>query len=62
MPKSVRLNDTEQEKLYKQMIKCNQKLSDIEKRPIQETDIVHFLLGYIEEVKINEKGEIYLNI
>lgn len=61
MPKSVRINEKTEKRLYQQMIKNNQKLADLGKRPIRETDIVHFLLGYIEKVRITDEGELHLN-
>lgn len=61
MPKSIRINPKTEARLYRQMIKNNQKLADLEKRPIREADIVHFLLGYIEKVRIDENGNMHLN-
>lgn len=61
MPKSIRINPKTEARLYRQMIKNNQKLADLEKRPIREADIVHFLLSYIEKVRIDENGNMHLN-
>lgn len=61
MPKSIRINPQTEARLYRQMIKNNQKLADLEKRPIREADIVHFLLSYIEKVRIDENGNMHLN-
>ena len=60
MPKSIRINPQTEARLYRQMIKNNQKLADLEKRPIREADIVHFLLSYIEKVRIDENGNMHL--
>lgn len=61
MPQSIRINPATEARLYKQMIKNNQKLADLGKRPIRETDIVHFLLTYIEKVRIDDEGNLHLN-
>ena len=63
MPKSVRLTEKEQALLYRHMIKINKSLSDRALRPIQETDIIHYLLEeHTENVKADENGKLYLEV
>ena len=59
---SVRLSKGEKEKLNKKAIEINKILIKKEKSPLRESEIIHKILELsITYVKINEKGELYID-
>lgn len=63
MPKTVRLTQNEQEKIRKKNIEINKLLVAKDKAPMQESELVHFILEKtISYVKVDKDGEVFLDL
>jgi hypothetical protein len=63
MATNVRLNDMEQEAIRKKSIEINKLLIGNNKEPLKDSELVHKILELsISYVKLNNKGELYLEI
>jgi hypothetical protein len=61
MPATLRLNEKEEESLRKKCIELNKKLIAMEKSPIRESDLAHFiLLKSISYVRVDKEGSLYI--
>ena len=63
MATNVRLNEMEQEAIRKKCIEINKLLIGNNKEPIKDSELVHKILDLsITYVRVNNKGEIYLDM
>lgn len=59
MVQSVRLNDSEQEKLRKKAVELNKALIQKGQQPIRDSELVHILIEEgIELIEINNSGKL----
>jgi len=59
MVQSVRLNDTEQEKLRKKAVELNKALIQKGQQPVRDSELVHILIEEgIELIEINNSGKL----
>jgi len=63
MASNVRLNDGEQDAIRKKCIEINKLLIGNNKEPLKDSELVHKILELsISYVKVNSKGEIFLDV
>lgn len=62
MAATLRLSDKEQETIRTIAIKVNKKLTEMEKAPLKDSELVHRVLEVaLKNVSVNLKGEIEIN-
>lgn len=62
MPKTVKLSEWEQKKLHEQVIKLNKVLIGENRKPIQESELVHKILEQtITKTGVSASGTIIIN-
>lgn len=61
MVQSVRLNDSEQEKLRKKAVELNKVLIQKGQQPVRDSELVHILIEQgIELIEVNNSGEVII--
>jgi len=61
MPRTIRLSDKEQEDLRKKCIEINKILIKNGKEPIKDSELVHKMLDKVENVRVDNSGNIYID-
>ncbi len=63
MIKTLRLKDKEQEEIRRKSIEINKLLVNMEKSPLQESELVHILLELsIRYAKLTTRGEVIIDV
>lgn len=63
MPATVRLNKEEEKSIREKCIEINKILIKKERPPMRESELVHAVLKMsIQHTKVNEKGELYIDV
>ncbi len=62
MAKTVRLSETEQEKIRNKAVEINKKLVDQMKQPLKDSELVHVILEEaIERLEVTKSGKVIIN-
>jgi len=62
MPVTVRLTKDEEDQLRRKCIEVNKRLIAAEKKPIRESELVHYILNNaIKAIKINKDGTMFID-
>ncbi|MFP0419074.1 hypothetical protein [Acinetobacter nosocomialis] len=62
MAKTIRLSETEQEKIRNKAVEINKKLVEQMKQPLKDSELVHVILQEaIERLEVTKSGKVIIN-
>ncbi|WP_373866486.1 hypothetical protein [Acinetobacter ursingii] len=62
MAKTVRLSETEQEKIRTKAVEINKKLVEQMKQPLKDSELIHVILDEaIERLEVTKSGKVIIN-
>ncbi|MDO7214402.1 hypothetical protein Q5M47_03155 [Acinetobacter nosocomialis] len=62
MAKTIRLSETEQEKIRNKAVEVNKKLVEQMKQPLKDSELVHVILQEaIERLEVTKSGKVIIN-
>nr|WP_096911232.1 hypothetical protein [Acinetobacter colistiniresistens] len=62
MAKTVRLSESEQEKIRQKAVEVNKKLVDQMKQPLKDSELIHVILEEaINRIEVTKSGKVIIN-